>query len=327
MNIKIFNRFSKNVKISGFSFVRNGIKLYYPVVESIKSILPICDEFIIAVGKGDADDPTREAIAAIHDPKIKIIDTIWEEKYFKGGIINALQTDIAMRACSGDWLFYLQADEVVHEKYLPIIQERCRQLIDDNEVEGLLFAYKHFWGDYEHYHNTHGWYPYEIRIIRNMPTIHSWQSAQSFRHFEYYEQPRQEKGTSKLKVALVDAEIYHYGWVRPPHLMQSKRRSLDSVHWGMKKADEYYQKAPKEMDYGPLDRLAEFTGSHPAVMQQKIEKMEWGAKLQPTGKPNPYRVRHKHESFKYRFITFLEKYLNRGRQIGGFKNYILVKDK
>jgi len=71
------------MKISGFSFVRNGIKLYYPVVESIKSILPIVDEFVIAVGKGDDDDTTREQIAAIGDPKIKIIDTVWEEKYLK----------------------------------------------------------------------------------------------------------------------------------------------------------------------------------------------------------------------------------------------------
>jgi len=315
------------VKISGFSFVRNGLKLYYPVVESIKSILPICDEFVIAVGQGDADDGTRDAIAAIGDSKIKIIDTVWEEKYFKGGIVNALQTDIAMQACSGDWLFYLQADEVVHEKYLPVIKNRCMQLLNDREVEGLLFRYKHFWGDYSHYHHTHGWYPYEIRIVRNAADIHSWQSAQSFRHFAPYRQPRQEHGTSKLKVALVDAEIYHYGWVRPPHLMQNKRRSLDSVHWGRKKAENYYEKAPKEFDYGPLNRLSLFSGSHPAVMQDKINMMDWADKLQQNGKPSSYRAPHKHESFKYRFITFLEKHLNRGKQIGGFKNYILLEDK
>ncbi|NOZ61993.1 MAG: hypothetical protein GXO74_09965, partial [Calditrichaeota bacterium] len=208
------------MKISGFSFVRNGDKLYYPVVESIRSILPIVDEFVIAVGKGDPDDETREKIAAIGDPKIRIIDTVWEEKYFKKGVINAMQTNIAKEACSGDWLFYLQADEVVHEKYLPIIQKRCEELLPNEEVEGLLFRYKHFWGDYEHYHAGHGWYPFEIRIIRNRPDIYSWQSAQSFRRFDYYDNPRQPEGHHKLKVALVDAEIYHYGWVRPPHLMQ-----------------------------------------------------------------------------------------------------------
>ncbi|MBD3290792.1 hypothetical protein GF337_18440 [candidate division KSB1 bacterium] len=314
------------MKISGFSFVRNGVKLYYPVVESIRSILPIVDEFVVAVGKGDEDDPTRDLIAAIDDPKVKIIDTVWEDQYFKKGIINAIQTDIAKEACSGDWLFYVQADEVVHEKYLPVIQARCEELLNVQKVEGLLFKYKHFWGDYEHYHESHGWYPYEIRIIRNRPEIHSFESAQSFRRFDYYENPRQSEGHHKLKVAKVDAEIYHYGWVRPPHLMQTKRRAFHSIHWGPSKAKNHYDQAPTEFDFGPLDRLEKFTGTHPKVMQEMISKMDWKDKLQYSGKVNPYREKSKHERFKYRFLTFLEKNFNRGKQIGGFKNYILLKD-
>jgi hypothetical protein len=314
------------MKISGFSFVRNGIKLYYPVVESIKSILPICDEFVIAVGKGDEDDTTREAIASIKDPKIKIIDTIWEEKYFKKGIINALQTDIVKEACSGDWLFYLQADEVVHEKYLPVIKSRCQELLDNKKIEGILFKYKHFWGDYKHYHKSHGWYPNEIRIIRNRSDIHSWQSAQSFRRFDYYDNPRQEKGTHKLKVAKVDAEIYHYGWARPPHLMQNKRKALDSVHWGENRAEEHYKLVLEEFDYGPLNLLAEFKGSHPAVMRERIKEMNWQSKLQYSGRPNPNREKHKHEKMKYRILTWIEQNLLNGKQIGGFKNYILLKN-
>lgn len=312
------------MKISGFSFVRNGIKLYYPVVESIKSILPIVDEFVIAVGKGDEDDTTRDQIAAIDDSKIVIIDTVWEEQFYKKGVINSIQTNIAKDACSGDWLFYLQADEVVHEKYLPIITSRCEELLDNNKVEGLLFKYKHFWGDYDHYHAGHGWYPNEIRIIRNRPDIYSWQSAQSFRRFDCYESPRQETGHHKLHVARVAAEIYHYGWVRPPHLMQNKRRALDSVHWGLNRAKDYYEKAPLEFDYGPLNLLAKFEGTHPMVMNEMIAKMNWNDKLQASGKPNPYRAPHKHEKFKYRLLSIIEKYFTGGQQIGGFKNYLLV---
>ena len=313
------------MKISGFSFVRNGDKLYYPVVEMIQSILPVCEEFVIAVGEGDRDDKTRDQIAAINNPKVKIIDTVWDEKYYKKGVINAMQTDIAQRACSGDWLFYLQADEVVHEKYLPVIQKRCEELLDNQDVEGLLFRYKHFWGDYKHYHGGHGWYPNEIRIVRNMPSVHSFESAQSFRHFEPYDNPRQESGTWKLKVARVDAEVYHYGWVRPPHLMQNKRRALDSVHWGRKKAEDHYEHAPKYFDYGPLDRLAVFNDSHPKVMQERMEKIDWQDKLQLTGKPNPARQPHKHERLKYRLISFIENKILGGKPIGGFKNYILLK--
>jgi hypothetical protein len=293
------------------------------VVEAIKSILPIVDEFIIAVGKGD--DDTRERIAGINDPKVRIIDTVWEDKYFKGGIINSLQTDIAMKECRGDWLFYLQADEVVHEKYLPAIQKRCEELLDEKEVEGLLFRYKHFWGDYNHYHTGHGWYPNEIRIVRNLPEIHSWQSAQSFRKFEYYDNPRQKDGHSKLNVARVDAEIYHYGWVRPPHLMQNKKRALDSVHWGLNRAKNYYDKAPDEFDYGPLDLLSEFEGTHPSVMQKMISEFNWGHKLQYDGKPDKFREPHKHEKFSIRSISLIEKIFLGDKHFGEFKNYNLIK--
>lgn len=312
------------MKISGFSFVKNGIKLYYPVVESIKSILPICDEFVIAVGEGDEDDETRERIEAIGDPKVKIIDTVWETKDCKRGAVNAVQTDIAKNACTGDWLFYLQADEVIHEKYLSTIQSRCEDLLDKEEVEGLLFKYVHFWGDYDRYQNGHGWYPYEIRIVRNRPDIRSWQSAQSFRKYDYYERPHQEEGAHKLNVAKVDAYVYHYGWVRPPRLMQNKSRALNSVHWGFDKAKHHYDKAPKEFDYGPLDRLGVFEGTHPAVMKDKISEMDWRDKLQPSGKPDPRRKPHKHERLKYRLISAYEKIFNRGEQIATFKNYNLL---
>ena len=310
------------MKISGFSFVRNAEILYYPIVEAIKSILPICDEFVIAVGQGEPEDHTRELIAAIDDPKIRIIDTIWEEKYCTRGMINSYQTDIAMKACSGDWLFYVQADEVVHEKYLPVIKARCKELLHDDEVEGLLFNYTHFWGDYQHYHAGHGWYPWEIRIVRNLPKIHSYQSAQSFRWFDTYDNPRQETGTRKLKVANVDAYIYHYGWVRPPHLMRNKCKALDSVHWGKSKAEKHYAQAPEYFDYGPLDRLGRFQGSHPAVMQEMIARFDWQDKLQYDGKPNPGRELHKHERPGIRLLSLVEKVTG---PIGTFKNYQVVK--
>jgi hypothetical protein len=315
-----------DLRISGFSFVRNGTKLYYPVAESIRSILPICDQFVVAVGRGDPDDGTRDAIAAIGDPRITIIDTVWDEALFKGGVINAVETDIAKAQCTGDWLFYLQADEVVHEEYLPVIRARCAELAERRSVEGLLFGYKHFWGDYEHYQAGHGWYPYEIRIVRNLPSIHSYQSAQSFRWFETYDNPRQEQGTRKLRVARVDAEIYHYGWVRPPHLMQNKRRALDTVHWGKAEAAAYYSGMPGSFDYGPMDRLARFTGSHPEVMSGRINLMDWQSKLQPAGKPDSRREPHKHERLKYRALSLVENRLLHGRQIFAFRNYTLVKD-
>lgn len=314
------------MKISGFSMVRNGLKLYYPVVEMIKSILPIVDEFVIAIGEGDEDDHTREEVIAIGSEKINIIDTVWDLEKYPNGMENAHQTDIAKEECEGDWLFYLQADEVIHEKFLPIIKNRCEELLDNEKVEALLFKYRHFWGDYEHYQISHGWYPHEIRIIRNDPEIHSWQSAQSFRRIPDFDgvHYRRREGTYKLNAALVDAYVYHYGWVRPPSLMQNKRKALDTVHKGTELVNELYKTSPNEFDYGPLDRLAKFEGTHPAVMQSKIKEMDWQNKLQYTGPPDPRRELHKHEKLKYRILTWIEQHLLGGKQIGGFRNYNLL---
>ncbi|HRQ51960.1 MAG TPA: glycosyltransferase family 2 protein, partial [Agriterribacter sp.] len=220
--------------ISGFTIVRNATKLYYPVKASIQSILPLVDEFIVAIGDCDEDDHTLEEIQSIGSDKIRIIHTVWDMEKYPGGTAYACQTDIAKNQCKGDWLFYLQSDEVIHEKYLPAIKERCEALLNDSEVEGLLFNYKHFWGDYNHYIESHGWYAKEIRIIRNLPYIHSWGDAQSFRRIpdfdgvNYY----QKKGAYKLKVAHAGAAVYHYGWVRPPRYMQNKQKVYVSNYKG-----------------------------------------------------------------------------------------------
>lgn len=291
------------------------------------SILPVVDEFVVALGDCDEDDNTREIIESINSEKIKIIDTVWDIEKFPGGMENAHQTDIAKSHCSGDWLFYLQADEVIHEKYLDVIVNRCSEFIDDNEIQGLLFGYRHFWGDYDHYHNSHGWYPNEIRIIRNDPDIHSWESAQSFRYIPGFAgvNYRQKENTFKLKVAKVDAEVYHYGWVRPPHLMRNKSRALDTIHKGEKVVREMKKHFEQTFDYGPLDRLPVFKGSHPEVMKEWISAFDWQYQLQYDGKPNRNRELHKHERIKYRIATFIEHNLLFGSSLGEFTNYKLVR--
>lgn len=312
------------MSISGFSMVRNATKLYYPVKESIESILPIVDEFVIALGKGDIDDHTLEEIQKIKSDKIKIIHTEWDiEKYSKGSEY-AHQTDIAKGHCKGDWLFYLQSDEVVHEKYLPVIKKRCEELLNHKEVEGLLFNYKHFWGDYKHYIMSHAWYPKEIRIIRNDAEIHSWRDAQSFRRipdFDGIDYFRKEN-TSKLKVARVDADVYHYGWVRPPRMMQKKRISFETHQQGSEKAEIAFKTEPNEFNYGNLEKLCIFKETHPKVMDDFIKRFDWENELYPK---NPLIKKHKHDKLKYRLLSFVEQNLLGGKQIAGFKNYELVK--
>ena len=74
------------MKVCGFSFVRNGIKFDYPFIEAIRSILPLCDEVIVAVGK--SEDNTLEMIRSI-DPRVRVIETLWDETIRQGGEVFA----------------------------------------------------------------------------------------------------------------------------------------------------------------------------------------------------------------------------------------------
>ena len=309
---------------------KNAHKLYYPMRHAIESILPIVDEFVVALGDSDADDTTREEIEKIGSEKIRIIHTTWDIEKYPRGMEHAHQTDIAKDQCSGDWLFYLQSDELVHEKYLPAIKKRCEELLDDLTVEGLLFNYRHFWGDYKHVQDNHCWYRKEIRIIRNDPEIHSWESAQSFRRIPNFNglNYRQQENTYKLKVAPVDAWIYHYGWVRPPGVMQNKIKAFTANHEGLASLDKKIRekKYPTYFDYGNLSRLTTFAGSHPKVLQPWIERFNWQDQLRmegPAGSQVPITI--KHDRLKYRLVSWIEKHLLGGRRLGEFRNYRLLK--
>jgi len=317
------------MRISGFSMAKNAAKLYYPLKQAIMSVLPVVDEFIVVIGDCDEDDRTREEVSAIRNNKIKIIDTVWDLQKYPRGMEHAHQTDIAMRECSGDWLFYLQSDEVVHEKYLPHIVHICEKYLDNKNVEGFLFNYRHFWGDYDHYQDSHCWYRKEIRIIRNDPDIHSWESAQSFRKIPGFDgvSYRQKKNTFKLKVIGLDAYIYHYGWVRPPVLMKQKIKAINIIHQDRQKIDALENSGAftGNYDYGPLNRLPVFKETHPGVMKDWIAQFDWKDQLRYSGGLSTNRPKHKHDKLKFRIISFIEKNMLGGRRLGEFKNYILVK--
>ncbi|MBL7663853.1 MAG: hypothetical protein JNM93_01880 [Bacteriovoracaceae bacterium] len=312
------------MKISGFTFIRNADKLYIPVKESILSILPLVDEFVIAMGENDADDKTEELIRSINSPKIKIVNTIWPKEKYAKNTIYAQQTDVAKEACTGDWLFYLQGDEAIHENDLSQIRAACEKYHTDTEVEGFLFKYRHFWGDYEHYQISHGWYPREIRIIRNLPKIHSWRDAQSFRYYEGAFNATQEdyltkEGNRKLKVVELDVYVYHYGWVRPPEKLKIKRIQSTGTYHG-KGSTQQQDIITSNFDYGPLSMVGTFKATHPKTMTQWMKKIHWKHELQMTGKPSKDRTPHKHERLKYKILTFIEQNIIH-RPMGEFKNY------
>lgn len=295
------------MKVSGFTFVKDAVKYDFPVVESIKSVLPVCDEFIINVGI--SDDGTLELIKAVNDPKIKVIESWWDPDLRLGGKILAQQTDIALARCRGDWCFYLQADEVVHERDLPQIRKKMEESLDDAKVEGLLFNYYHFYGSYFAYLAHYHWYRQEVRIIRPGRGIQSWGDAQGFR--------REGK---KLRVRHSGAYVYHYGWVKPPEIMQRKSRYKASLYHSDDWVKKKYQESKDEYDY--LSKihpkfLKEFTDSHPTVMQDRVRSQDWKFDLSDSRHKLTWR------DLRYRIGGAIARLT--GFRIGEYKNFILLK--
>jgi hypothetical protein len=254
------------LKVCGFSFVKNGVKFDYPVVEAITSILPLCDHFVVAVG--DCNDGTLELIESIKSEKIEIIRTVWDPALKEKGRVLASETNKAFDNIPSeyDWCFYIQGDEVVHEKYLPAIRTAMEANLSNKAVEGLIFHYSHFYGTFDYIADSRRWYRSEIRIIRNDKNIRSWNDAQGFRW----------KDARKLKGIFVNASMYHYGWVRPPKKMKEKLDGSKQYWSAESKHIKTINQTTSEYDYArSIDSLTRFKETHPAVMQKRLEQLNW----------------------------------------------------
>jgi len=291
------------MKVCGFTFIRNAVKFDFPVVEAILSVLPVCDRFVVAVGK--SDDETRQLIESIAPEKIQIVDTVWDENLKEGGRVYADETNKALDAIPDeyDWCFYIQGDEVLHEKFLPVVQQAMEKNLERKEVEGLLFDYKHFYGSYDYVGDCRHWYRKEIRVIRNDKSIRSYKDAQGFR-----------KAGKKLKVVQVPVEIYHYGWVRHPREMQQKVEAVKAFYDGISEEAARQKAEEQEFDYrAEYDALAHFEGTHPKIMQQRITRLNWD--FQP-------KLTQINMKLKYRILYRIEKWF--GVRLFEYRNYRLI---
>ena len=250
------------MKVSGFTFLRNGHRLGYPFVASIRSILPLVDEFVIALGP--CEDDTEKLLREIGDPKIRIIHTQWNERlrpdYSVKGFVYGQQKSIALFNCTGDWAFYLEADEVLHENDLPKIRAAMEKYLVDDRVEALAFDYLHFYGNQNTIAWSPGWYRSEVRIIRN--TIPAWSSEALF--FNVVEG---HKKSRYPRAAVAGATIYHYGWVRGEEQMNLKTAAVQK-YW--------LNRETTAVDYTQIDPaiLKPFTGSHPRIIRDWLPPAE-----------------------------------------------------
>lgn len=292
------------MKVCGFTFIRNAVKFDFPVVEAISSVLPLCDHFVVAVG--NSDDTTRDLIQGISSEKISIVDTVWDESLKKGGVVYAAETDKAFDAVPPeyDWCFYIQGDEALHEKYLPVVKKAMYENLHREKVEGLLFGYCHFYGTYNYVGDSRKWYRNEIRIVRNDKSIRSYRDAQGFR-----------KNGRKLRVVQVNANIYHYGWVRSPEFMQDKINEVRKFYKGISEEEAMQHVAKNEFNYSQnYDALMRFEGTHPKVMLPRIARQNWQVDVD---------VKQINMKPKYRLLYLIEKKF--GVRLFEYRNYKRVK--
>jgi len=291
------------MKVSGFAIARNVVKADYPIGEALKSIAPLCDEIVVAVG--NSDDNTRDYILGLGLKQLKIIDTVWDDELRVGGRVLADETNKALAATNpqSDWCFYIQADECIHENDVEGIRTTMKKYVNNASVDALLFDYRHFYGSYDYIGDSRKWYRKEIRIIRQGRGIKSWKDAQGFR----------SKNNEKLRVVSTGARIFHYGWVKHPKHQQIKQKQFHRL-WHDDSKLEKMVTNKEEFDYSTIDSLQKFQETHPQLMRERINAQNWKFDFDPS---------RKNFTLKTWFLYYFEKIT--GIRMGEYKNYKLIK--
>ena len=274
------------MKVSAFTFIKNGQILGYPFLESIESVLPIVDEFIINIG--DSEDETLAIIQSYKNSKIRIIHSKWNNSMRDRGYVYGQQKMIAQFNCSGDWAFYVECDEIYHEKDLESIKQVMLNNLNDQRVEALVFDFYHFYGNANSYLDSPGWYRSEARIIRN--SIRSYSPDSLF--WLILEKNRRGRYPNAKHTGV---SCYHYGWVRSQDMMNLKSQ----------KVQKYWGNNHTKIDYTKIDQkiIKQFSGSHPKVIQKWLPKEKHLFKADPDYKLTPKQKKH-------RAMIELEKYFN-----------------
>ncbi len=250
------------MKISGFTFLRNAQRLQFPFAESIRSALPLVDEFVVALGP--CDDGTEAALRAIGDPKVRIIPTTWNENLARNvrvkGFVYGQQKSIALFNCTGDWALYLEGDEVLHEDDLPRLRAAMERHRENPRVEALYFRYLHFYGNARTVADSPRWYRREVRAVRNDLPVWG-PKGLFFSVLTGYKRMRYPRA------AFADATIYHYGWVRPEEKFNEKWRGTFR---------HFTDKPFEYLNYAEIDPqvLRPFTGTHPRAIQDWLPPAE-----------------------------------------------------
>jgi len=263
------------MKISAFTIIKNATKYDYPIVESIKSLEPYVDEYVVNLG--DSEDNTDELINSnfASNPKFKIFKSIWEGKD-KGMAFFRNQTNKALEQCTGDWVFYLQGDECVHHDEMAKIRDAFVDA-DKNGKQSILFDFLHFEKNYTKTKKTYSEgfdaYEREIRAFKNNGNIFSHGDAMGFA----YKDLNADLKSVPERLYASNLHIYHYGYVKSRRTMLAKKQYLKDYYF----SDPTFTEDQKVIENGKIRsegdkykfsrNLNDFTGTHPSSMSERIK--------------------------------------------------------
>jgi hypothetical protein len=247
-------------RVSGFSIVRNAIRFGYPVEESLRSLTPLVDELVVAVGR--SEDGTLDLVRSLDIPQLRIVETVWDDALRDGGRVLAQQTNLALSHCRHPWAFYLQADEVVHEDDHTRIRAAIARADGSRRVDALRFRFLHFEGTYAYVNYVR--YRKQCRIIRNDGRVQSVGDAAGFGMTD----------GALLRAAGSGAKIYHYGWARAPEVLKQKTLAFQKLYHDDAWVEDRYAGVPAEL-LSDVDIAFRFRGTHPAVMAARIGAADW----------------------------------------------------
>jgi glycosyltransferase involved in cell wall biosynthesis len=203
------------MKLSVYTFVKDGLYYDFHVVAMLRHHLPLADEIIVS--EGYSSDGTYEAIRDL-SPKIHIHRSHWDRS--DPNSWHRKFKNEARRLCTGDWCVLLDCDEFIPEWEF----ERLRTLLEGTTCSIVPVTFTHFYGNYRVYiAQLPAITPATgFRIHRNRPDVEVWGDGANVRVIGHENDP-----------AVVEREtvaVHHFGSVRHAARLRQKWRVQAKQH-------------------------------------------------------------------------------------------------
>jgi hypothetical protein len=195
--------------------LRNIVKFKYPIKRVVNSVYDLADEIILSV------DPTSEDGSLEYcktffggRKKITIIESIWDLRNIdRNGAEFSRQTNVAIDACNGDYVFSLQGDEAVFEGDFETIRSEI-EFMGKNGFNSSEMLRIYFYGSIDVIRSD---WSVPINRLFKRGTMRSSGDAM-------FCEPVGENKVYKSKVC-----IYHYSRIGDPSVISSRIRFLDGL--------------------------------------------------------------------------------------------------